>query len=238
MAVTISDLELRSSVRAKINNLFFASTNAQIIDYTLVIGDAFKYIEMNKATAINLTVPPNSSVAFDVGTVIPVRRIGAGPLTIVQGAGVTVTGSSGALTDPGQNVTIYLRKTGTDTWDLQNGASGIWLTWVPTFTGFSADPTSVDATYTVSGKTCTVRVNMTAGISNATTFTMTLPFNSRSRTINSIVIVNAGTTAAGRVDFAVTPNTNIATFFATPAGGAFTASGGKSGFFSITYEMP
>src|SRR5689334_11950484 len=46
--------------------------------YTLVLGDAGKVVEMNNAASNTLTVPPNSSVAFPVNTVIEVFQLGAG----------------------------------------------------------------------------------------------------------------------------------------------------------------
>ena len=44
--------------------------NTQTANYTLVLGDAGKSVEMNNASARTITVPPNSSVAFPTGTVI------------------------------------------------------------------------------------------------------------------------------------------------------------------------
>ena len=58
-------------------------------NYTLVLADAGKVIEMNKGTAVNLTIPPNSSVAFPVGTQIVIVQLGAGQVTVVEGSGVT-----------------------------------------------------------------------------------------------------------------------------------------------------
>ena len=46
---------------------------------------------MDNAAANTLTVPPNSSVAFPVGTSIPIRQAGAGQTTIVAGSGVAIT---------------------------------------------------------------------------------------------------------------------------------------------------
>ena len=64
------------------------TANTQTASYTLVLGDAAKAIEMNVASANNLTVPPDSSVAFPVGTVLEVLQYGAGQTTIVAaGAG-------------------------------------------------------------------------------------------------------------------------------------------------------
>ena len=58
-------------------------------DYTLVLADAGKVIEINSGSSENVTIPPNSSVAFPVGTQIVVVRLGAGAVVIVEGSGVT-----------------------------------------------------------------------------------------------------------------------------------------------------
>ena len=58
-------------------------------DYTLVLTDAGKVIEINSGSSENVTIPPNSSVAFPVGTQIVGVRLGAGAVVIVEGSGVT-----------------------------------------------------------------------------------------------------------------------------------------------------
>lgn len=89
--------------------------------YTLVLTDANGIVEMNNAAANTCTVPPNSSVAFPVGTEIDVVQIGAGATTIAAGAGVTILSglSGGSLVVPGQysGVTLYQRVA--NTWVLQ-----------------------------------------------------------------------------------------------------------------------
>lgn len=64
--------------------------NTQTASYTLTLSDAGASVEFNSASATVATVPPNSSVAFPVGTVIELCRIGAGTVTITPGAGVTI----------------------------------------------------------------------------------------------------------------------------------------------------
>lgn len=92
--------------------------NAQTVSYTIVLADGVNsYIRMNVGSANNLTVPPNSSVAFPIGTQIPIRQVGAGQTTVVQGSGVTVS-TSLTLKLRAQNSSASLIKTGTDTWDL------------------------------------------------------------------------------------------------------------------------
>jgi len=67
--------------------------------YTLVAGDNNKLIEMNVATANNLTI--NNSV-FTAGNQILVSQYGAGQVTFVAGSGVTLRSPSGKLKLTGQ----------------------------------------------------------------------------------------------------------------------------------------
>lgn len=91
--------------------------NTQTASYTLVIGDAEKYVRMNVASANNLTVPPNSSVSFATGTQIHVRQVGAGKTTIVAGSGVTINTPETLLLRK-QKSSATLIKVATDEWDL------------------------------------------------------------------------------------------------------------------------
>lgn len=95
-----------------------AGINTQTDSYTLVLGDAGKVVEMNKATAVNLTVPPNSSVAFPTNTMIDISQYGAGQVTIVAGSGVTIRSSGSKLKLTGQYSGATLYKRGTDEWVL------------------------------------------------------------------------------------------------------------------------
>ena len=94
------------------------TANRQTDSYTLVLGDANKVVEMNKATANNLTVPPNSSVAFPVNTVLEVMQYGAGQTTLVEGSGVTIRSSGGKKKLAAQYASASLRKIATDEWHL------------------------------------------------------------------------------------------------------------------------
>ena len=95
--------------------------NTQTASYTLVLADAGKAVLMNVGSANNLTIPPNSSVAFDVGTQIIVTMIGAGVTTIVDGSGVTTNSKDNNAALDGQFTSASLVKTATDTW-LVTGA--------------------------------------------------------------------------------------------------------------------
>lgn len=83
---------------------------------TLALSDG-DWLEMDVAGANNLTVPPNSTVAFPIGTVINVHQRGAGQTTIVAGAGVTVR-TPLTLKLRVQYSTAVLVKRATDEWVL------------------------------------------------------------------------------------------------------------------------
>lgn len=85
--------------------------------YTGVLADANPgaFLTLSNASAITFTVPPNSSVAYPVGSVIEGAQLGAGQVTITPGSGVTVNGTPG-LKVAAQYGTFGLLKTATDTW--------------------------------------------------------------------------------------------------------------------------
>lgn len=95
-----------------------APVNTQTADYVLVLADSGKTVELNKATAISVTVPPNASVAFPIGTVIDVVQLGAGAATVVAGAAVTIRSAAGALGIAAQYAGARLRKRATNEWVL------------------------------------------------------------------------------------------------------------------------
>ena len=92
-------------------------TNAQTVSYTTVLADAGKLIEMNNASANNLTVPLNATVAYPVGTQINILQTGAGQTTIVATSGVTINNAAG-LKLRAQWSSATLIKRATDTWVL------------------------------------------------------------------------------------------------------------------------
>ena len=95
-----------------------AIINTRTASYTLVLTDKdIKIVEMNVGSANNLTVPPNSSVAFPIGTRIDVVQYGAGVTTIVAGGGVTIRTAETLVLD-GQYSGATLYKRGTDEWVL------------------------------------------------------------------------------------------------------------------------
>ena len=86
--------------------------------YTFVAADAGKLVTSSNGSAQTFTVPPNSSVAFDVGTQILVQNIGSANCTLAQGSGVTIQSVDSNKEIDGQYAAATLIKTATDTWSL------------------------------------------------------------------------------------------------------------------------
>jgi hypothetical protein len=74
------------------------SFNAQTgTTYTLVIGDLGKMVTLSNASGITLTLPPS---VFSTGNQINIQQIGAGQVTLAQGAGVTITSTGATVSAP------------------------------------------------------------------------------------------------------------------------------------------
>ena len=84
--------------------------------YTAVLTDDGKLITMSNASANTFTVPPNSSVAFGIGTQLNIAQLGAGATTIVAGSGVTLNSAGTKLKLDAQYALCTCVKTGTNEW--------------------------------------------------------------------------------------------------------------------------
>lgn len=84
--------------------------------YTTVLADDGKLITCDNGSAIALTIPPNSSVAYGIGTQINIMQLGAGVVTITAGAGVTLRSAGSKLKTNGQYAVATCCKIATDTW--------------------------------------------------------------------------------------------------------------------------
>ena len=91
--------------------------NAQTgASYTTVLTDDGKLITVSNASANTLTIPPNSSVAYGIGTQINIAQLGAGQTTIVAGAGVTLNSAGAKLKLSAQYAVATCVKTDTNEW--------------------------------------------------------------------------------------------------------------------------
>ena len=84
--------------------------------YTTVLADDGKLITADNGSAIALTIPPNSTVAYGIGTQINIMQLGAGQVTITAGAGVTLRSAGNKLKTNAQYAVATCAKIATDTW--------------------------------------------------------------------------------------------------------------------------
>jgi hypothetical protein len=120
-AITASGATLTSPTvtGATINNSAVNLTlNAQTgTAYTLALTDNGKLVTLNNASAITVTVPLNSSVAFPVGAQVNLARIGTGAVAVTGVSGVTVNATP-TLNFRAQWSSATAIKIATDSWLL------------------------------------------------------------------------------------------------------------------------
>ena len=107
--LTAAELDAVATAMIAIN----AQTGAS---YTAVLTDDGKLITMSNASANTFTVPPNSSVAFGIGTQLNIAMLGAGQTSVVAGSGVTLNSAGTKLKLDAQYAVATCVKTDTNTW--------------------------------------------------------------------------------------------------------------------------
>ena len=111
---------------SELNNMATAmiALNAQTgTTYTLVLTDDGKLVTCDNASAITLTVPPNSSVAFGIGSQVNILQLAAGQVTIAAGAGVTLRSEGNKLKLKDQYAVATCAKIASDTWVIVGNLS-------------------------------------------------------------------------------------------------------------------
>jgi hypothetical protein len=88
---------------------------------SLILSDANTEQEMSNAAAQTLTVEPDSTTNFPIGTRITVINFGVGVVTIAEGPGVTIVRAN-SLVMNGQGSSVELVKRSANTWSLVGGA--------------------------------------------------------------------------------------------------------------------
>ena len=115
-----ADLDTNSKVKAEQAS---SSINTITADATLALTDAGKFIKINSSSAVTVTIPLNSSVAFPAGTEIEFCRYGTGTVTFAGASGVTIVSLDSELTISDRYCTAALKKLDTDEW-LLTGSLG------------------------------------------------------------------------------------------------------------------
>lgn len=107
-----TSLQASLDTKASIN----VSSNTQTGSYTLVLADAGKAVEIDSIAAATVTIPPESSVAFPIGTTIEILQYGNGIVTIAAGGGVIIRARDNLLNLAGKYSTAALRKRTANEW--------------------------------------------------------------------------------------------------------------------------
>ena len=81
-------------------------------------GNAGALVTFTNAATQTVTIPPNSTVAYPVGTTLQLVQLGTGKVTIAPGSGVTINSNGGLKSIAAQYVAVTLIKTATNTWLL------------------------------------------------------------------------------------------------------------------------
>jgi hypothetical protein len=87
--------------------------------YTTVLADNGKLTTLSNASAIAVTIPLNSSVAYPVGAQINMAQLGAGQVTVSGAGGVTIVSTGATAATPktrAQYSTLTCVQTSTDNW--------------------------------------------------------------------------------------------------------------------------
>lgn len=102
------------------NNLTYNAATFQAntgTSYTFALADASlgKIVTASNAAAQTYTIPPQTSVTWATGAVIRLVNLGAGAVTVVGGAGVTVSNAGASL---GQYDSANLIRISSDSWTM------------------------------------------------------------------------------------------------------------------------
>lgn len=86
--------------------------------YTTVLGDVTALVRMNNAAANTVTIPPDSAVAYPIGSILTIVQTGAGKTTLAPGTGVTILSADSFLDTRVQFSVVSLMKILVNTWIL------------------------------------------------------------------------------------------------------------------------
>lgn len=97
-------------------------TTTQTASYTFVAADANTTVEYNSSSAGTFTIPPNSSVAFPLGTALEIIQQGTAAITVAPGSGVTLDGP--VLVTGTRYERMIARQVATNEWNVVALAAG------------------------------------------------------------------------------------------------------------------
>jgi hypothetical protein len=113
-------LGLGNAAVETVSSIRLIPQNIQNANYTFALTDGGGHVLKNNTTAYAWTVPPNSSVAFPIGTAITLINDGtSGAITVTQDSGVTIrSGSTSGNFTLAADSSRTIIKIGTDRWRI------------------------------------------------------------------------------------------------------------------------
>jgi hypothetical protein len=112
--------DLRVAVTSNLVATNSTAINAQTgTTYTTVLSDNGSVVTLANASAIAVTIPPYSSVAYPIGAQITLAQYGVGQVTVSGGSGVTIVSTGATPAFPKLRVqysTATALQTSTNTW--------------------------------------------------------------------------------------------------------------------------
>lgn len=197
--------------------------------------DANETWTFSSATAI--TVPSDATTKYAVGDKIKLTQ-----LTVVKYFYIVAVTATTLTITGGTDYTFTNNPVTSNAYS--HAASPLnfpqWFTYLPVYTGFSADPTGGMTRFCVTGRTCLLDIRTSSGTSNATTYTLTAPITSKdngavyqahARTIDN------GTTPTTPGLAELTNGSTTINAYKDAAGNAWTGSSTKVSTFQLTYEI-
>ncbi len=117
-------------------------------------------------------------------------------------------------------------------------ADGRWQPWLPSYTGFSVNPSTVTARWTQLGQTVFLNYdNISDGTSNSVNFTMTAPIKANNSSIlGPVRVKDNGVSASAPGAVGLSQNSTTITVYRDFNLTTWTNTGSKNGRFAISYE--
>lgn len=118
----VNNKALSADISLTASDVGAAAANPSLIGVpssrTLALSDAGAVLSCNNSSAITISIPLNSSVAFPIGTEIAIIRQTTSDVSISPASGVTLNSDGGKRKIKAQYNSAAIKKISTDTWIL------------------------------------------------------------------------------------------------------------------------
>lgn len=111
------------------NFTYLDTKSTAVVEYTgtaktLGLADINTIIDCTSSSAVTITIPPQSSVAWTADAEIHIRMSGTGAVSIAVGAGVTIPPLGAPIALSGQGAVVTLKRRSSDVWAVIGSVAG------------------------------------------------------------------------------------------------------------------